>query len=78
MADKWWHKWVDAVDRTAWTFVEAFIASVVLTNGMGIGDLKIAAGAGLIAALKAFSINNTVRGQMKVLGNLKKSAPRRR
>lgn len=52
---------LDVLERSAWTFVQTFAASVVLTNGLGLGDLKIAAGSAVLSVLKNLSIASTVR-----------------
>jgi hypothetical protein len=51
---------LDLLERSAWTFVQTFAASVVLTNSLGLGDLKIAAGAAVLSVLKNLSIASTV------------------
>jgi hypothetical protein len=53
-------RFVDVLERSAWTFVQTFAASVVLTNGLGVTDLKIAAGAAALSVLKNLSIASTV------------------
>lgn len=73
-----WDKWLDLFERAAWTFVEVFSASVVLTNSLGFGDLKIAGGAAVLSALKTISIDSTVKGQLKVLDALKPKRARAR
>jgi hypothetical protein len=52
---------LDVLERSAWTFVQTFAASVVLTNSLGLGDLKIAAGAAALSVLKNLSIASTMR-----------------
>lgn len=41
--------------------MQTFAASVVLTNSLGLGDLKIAAGAAVLSVLKNLSIASTVQ-----------------
>jgi hypothetical protein len=71
-------QWLDLLERSAWTAVQTFSASVVLTGGLGWGDVKIAAGAAVLAVLKNLSIVSTVRGQLEVLSSLTKPKTKRR
>lgn len=54
-------RWLDVVERAAWTFIQAFGASIVVTGGVGLGDLKIAAVAAVIAVAKSLSVTTTVK-----------------
>lgn len=46
--DARFNKWIDFLDRTIWTFVMSFCASLV---GLGFDDWKEAVGIALLAAL---------------------------
>jgi hypothetical protein len=54
-------RFLDVLERSAWTFVQTFAASVVLTNSLGLSDFKIAAGAAVLSVLKNLSISVTAR-----------------
>lgn len=54
-------RWLDLFERTVWTAIQAFAASVVVTGSVGAGDLKVAAIAAAIAAAKSLSIATSVR-----------------
>ena len=55
------HRLLDVVERSCWTFVQTFAASVVLTSGLGVNDLKIAAGAAVLSVLKNLSVVTSVQ-----------------
>lgn len=52
---------LDLLERSLWTFAQAFAASVVVTGGLGLNDLKIAAAAAVIAVLKNLSVATTAQ-----------------
>lgn len=52
---------LDVLERTLWTAIQAFAASVVVTGAVGLGDLKIAAVAAAIAVAKSLSVSTTVQ-----------------
>lgn len=57
-------RWLDLLERSAWTFVQAFAASVVVTGNLGAGDFKIAAGAAALAVLKSLSVSQSVQNEL--------------
>ena len=70
-------KLLDILERAGWTFVQTFAAAVVLTGNLGMNDVKIAAGAAVLAVLKGLSIESTVRGQLRVLDGLRAKSTRK-
>lgn len=66
------NRWLDLLERSGWTFVEAFAAAVLVTGNLGVGDLKIAAGAAVIAVLKIMAIDQGVANRLKLLAAMKK------
>jgi hypothetical protein len=69
-------RWLDLLERTAWTAIQAFAASVVVTGNVGAADLKIAGLASAIAAAKSLSIATTVRtGEELIAPAAKKKRP---
>lgn len=66
------NRWLDLLERSAWTFAQSFAASVVVTGNLGLGDLKIAAGAAVISVLKNLSVDQTVENRLKILTAMKR------
>lgn len=54
-------RWLDLLERSLWTAIQAFAASVVVTGAAGLGDLKVAAVAAVIAVAKSLSVTTSVK-----------------
>jgi len=52
---------LDLLERSAWTFVQAFAATVAATGKIDLLALKIGAGAGILAVLKSLSVATSVK-----------------
>lgn len=65
-------RWLDLLERSAWTFVQSFAASVVVTGGLGIGDLKLALAAAVISVLKNLSVATSVKAGQELVTTTKK------
>ncbi len=60
---------LDLLERSLWTFIQAFTASIVVTAGVGLNDLKIAGVAAAISVAKNLSVSATVKTGEELVKN---------